>query len=194
MEEKLNAAEKTCAVLKTSQTAEPGNEIERKDTLIKNLQQEVTRLKQEAGRFFETKDTREDVYRLQKENESKDERVKTLEHQLRENRNIHDNLQRVNFDLQAEVAVLKGVIKELEKAVLLVKERTPKQKEKTDPEPSDKEAQIAKKEAELAAVQQEAQEARKREVERRRELLAVAEEAIAQKDAELQKREEELSR
>ncbi|XP_060735333.1 kinesin-like protein KIF20B isoform X2 [Tachysurus vachellii] len=192
MEEKLNTAEKTCAVLKTSQTVEPGNEIERKDTLIKNLQQEVTRLKQEADRFAETKDARQDVSRLQKENESKDERVKTLERQLRENRNIHDNLQRVNFDLQAEVGVLKGVIKELEKAALLVKES--KHKEKTDPEPSNKEALIAKKEAELAAVQQEAQETRKREVERRRELLAVAEEAIAQKDAELQKREEELSR
>ncbi|XP_047677386.1 kinesin-like protein KIF20B isoform X2 [Tachysurus fulvidraco] len=194
MEEKLNAAEKTCAVLKTSRTAEPGNEMERKDTLIRNLQQEVTRLKQEAERLGETKDTREDVSRLQKENESKDERVKTLEHQLRENRNAHDNLQRVNSDLQAEVAVLKGVIEELEKAALLLKERTSKQKEKTDPEPSDKEARMAEKEAELAAVQQEAQEARKREVERRRELLAVAEEAIAQKDAELQKREEELSR
>ncbi|KAK3537211.1 hypothetical protein QTP70_003270, partial [Hemibagrus guttatus] len=188
MEEKLDAAEKTCAILRTSQ-------MESSSTLIENLQREVTRLKQEAEHFGEVKATPEEVSRLQEKNESKGERVKTLERHLLENQNIHDNLQRANSDLQAEVNNLKGFIKELEeRAALPLKESMLKQNEKTDTELSDKVAQLAKKEVELAAVQQEAQDARKREVERRRELLAVAEEAIAQKDAELQKREAEISR
>ncbi|XP_058255531.1 kinesin-like protein KIF20B isoform X2 [Hemibagrus wyckioides] len=192
MEEKLDTAEKTCAVFRTSQT-------DSSNTLIKNLQQEVTRLKQEAERFGEAKVTPEEVSRLQEESERKGERVKTLEQQLLESQNIHDNLKSVSSDLQVEVSNLKGVIEQ--RAALPVKDSTPKQNEKTDTELSNKAAQLAKKEAELAAkevelatVQQEAQEARKREVERRRELLAVAEEAIAQKEAELQKREAEISR
>lgn len=189
--------EKLAAVLRTSKMEEQGSEIEHKSTVIKNLEQEMTRLKQEA------EDTRDEVSRLRKENESKGERVKILEGQLLENENTHDNLQKVNSDLLAENTNMKGVIKELEEkaALLLVKESTLKQKHRTDPELSDKEARLAKREAELAAkeaelsvAQQEAQEARKREVERRRELLAVAEEAIAQKGAELQKREAEITR
>lgn len=189
--------EKLAAVLRTSKMEEQGSEIEHKSTVIKNLEQEMTRLKQEA------EDTRDEVSRLRKENESKGERVKILEGQLLENENTHDNLQKVNSDLLAENTNMKGVIKELEEkaALLLVKESTLKQKQRTDPELSDKEARLAKREAELAAkeaelsvAQQEAQEARKREVERRRELLAVAEEAIAQKGAELQKREAEITR
>lgn len=188
MGEKLDTAEKTCAVFRTSQT-------DSSNTLIKNLQQEVTRLKQEAERFGEAKVAPEEVSRLQEESERKGERVKTLEQQLLESQNIHDNLKSVNSDLQAEVSNLKGVIREFEqRAALPLKDSTPKQNEKTDTELSNKEAQLAKKEAELATVQQEAQEARKREVERRRELHAVAEEAIAQKEAELQKREAEISR
>lgn len=206
MEEKLSTAEKNCAILRKSKMEEQGPEIKHKNTVIKNLEQEVTRLKQEAEHFGDVKATCYEVSRLQKENESKGERVKILEQQLLENKNVHDKgeseLQRVNFDLQAEVTNLKGVITELEeKAALLVKESMLKQKEKTDTELSNKEAQLIKRKAELAvkeaefsAVQQEAQEARKREVERRRELLAVAEEAIAQKDAELQKREAEITR
>ncbi|XP_053093610.1 kinesin-like protein KIF20B isoform X2 [Pangasianodon hypophthalmus] len=202
MDKKLGTAEKTCAALRTSKMEQHGPEIEHKNTVIKNLEQEVTRLKQDSQNVGDAKARRDEVSRLQKENESKAERVKLLEHQLIENKNIHENLQRVNFDLQAEVTNLKGVIKGLEeKAALLVRENTLKQKEKTETELSDREAQLAKreaelaaKEAELAAVQEEAQEARKREVERRRELLAVAEEAIAQKDAELQKREAEITR
>ncbi|MCJ8736463.1 hypothetical protein PDJAM_G00012810 [Pangasius djambal] len=195
MEEKLSTAEKNCAALRTSKMEEHGPEIEHRNTAIKNLEQEVTRLQQEAQNFGDVKATRDEVSRLQKENESKAERVKILEQQLTENKNLHENLQRANFDLQAEVTNLKGVIKGLEeKAALLVKESTLKLKEKTETELSDREAQLAKREAELAAVQEEAQEARKREVERRRELLAVAKEAIAQKDAELQKREAEITR
>lgn len=202
MEEKLNTAEKNCTILKTSKMEEQGHEIKHKDTLIKNLEQEVTRLRQEAMCFGDMKAARDEVSRLQKENECKGESVKILEQQLLENKTVHDNLQKVTFDLQAEVTNLKGVIKELEeKAALLKKESMLQQNEKVDTELSNKEAQLAKREAELAAkeaelstVQQEAQEARKREVERRRELLAVAEEAIAQKDAELQKREVEINR
>ncbi|XP_060789283.1 kinesin-like protein KIF20B isoform X2 [Neoarius graeffei] len=193
MEEKLGTAEKNCAILRKSKMEEQGREIEHQNSFIKNLEQEATRLKQEAEHLCD------EVSRLQKENESKGERVKTLEQQQLENKNIHDNLQRENFDLQAEVTNLKGVIKELEKkAELLVKESMLKQKEKTDTELSNKEAQLTKREAELAVKEAELsavqQEARKREVERRRELLAVAEEAITQKDAELQKREAEITR
>lgn len=202
MEEKLDTAEKNCTVLTMSKMEEQEYEIEHKNTLIKTLEQEVTRLRRKAEHFGDVKATRDEVSQLQKENECKGERVKVLEQQLLENKNVHDNLQKVTFDLQAEVANLKGVIKELEeKAALLKRESMLQQNEKADTELSDKEAQLAKreaelaaKEAELAAVQQEAQEARKREVERRRELLAVAEEAIAQKDAELQKRETEINR
>lgn len=184
MEEKLDTAEKK--VFRTSQT-------DSSNTLIKNLQQEVTRLKQEVERFGEVKVEPEEVSRVQEESERKGERVKTLEQQLLESQNIHDNLKCVNSDLQTEVSNLKAVIREFEqRAALPVKDSIPKQNEKTDTELSNKEAQLAKKEAELAAkevelatVQQEAQEARKREVERRRELLAVAEEAIAQKEAEI---------
>ncbi|XP_053366473.1 kinesin-like protein KIF20B [Clarias gariepinus] len=195
MEKKLSTAEKTCTVFRRTET-------EHKNSVIRNLEQEATRLRQEAKQFGDVKASHDEVSRLQQENESKGERVKILEQQLLEHKNIHADVQRVNFDLQAEVTNLKGVIKELEeKAALLEKESTLNQKEKTDIEMPDKEAQLAKREAELAAkaaelsvFQQEAQEARKREVERRRELLAVAEEAIAQKDAELQKREAEMSR
>ncbi|KAF4084505.1 hypothetical protein AMELA_G00129420 [Ameiurus melas] len=193
---KNEAEEKLAVVFRTSEMEEQGSEIQDKSTVIKNLEQEMTRLKQEAEA------TRDEVSRLRKENESKGGRVKILEGQLLENENTHDNLQKVNSDLQAENTNMKGVIKELEEnAALLVNESTLKQKQRTDPELSDKEARLAKREAELAVkeaelsvVQQEAQEARKREVERRRELLAVAEEAIAQKDAELQKREAEITR
>lgn len=202
MEEKLSTAEKNITILRTSKMEEQAPEIGYENTVIENLEREVTRLKQEAEHFGDVTAARDEVSRLLKENESKDERVKILEQQLLEGKNGHESLWRVNFDLQAEVTNLKGVIKELEeKAALLEKESTLKQKEKADIELSDKEAQLAKKEAELAAkeaelsaVQQEALEARKREVERRRELLAVAEEAIAQKDAELQKREQEVNR
>lgn len=157
--------EKTCAASK-----QQGPEIERKDRLIRNLEQEVTRLKQEAEGFGAVKVTCDEVSRLQRENESKGERVKILEQQLVENQTALNNL-------QAEVSTLKGVVRETEE-----KERT------------DTGARLAKVEAELAAVQQEAHEARKREVERRRELLAVAEEALAQKEAELKKREAEINR
>ncbi|KAI5627220.1 kinesin-like protein KIF20B isoform X1, partial [Silurus asotus] len=187
MEEKLGTAEKHCAVWRTCK----GPEIEHKNTLIKNLEQEVSRLMQEAGRFDEVKSTRDEVSRLEKENECKSERVKILERELLENKDVQDNL-------QAEVKKLNGVIKELEEKE---KESSLKHNEKTDTELCQKnaylakrEAELAAKEAELAAVQQEAQESRKREVERRRELLAVAEEAIAQKDAELQKRQAEMTR
>ncbi|XP_046712185.1 kinesin-like protein KIF20B isoform X2 [Silurus meridionalis] len=187
MEEKLATAEKHCAVWRTCK----GPEIEHKNTLIKHLEQEVSRLMQEAGRFDEVKSTRDEVSRLQKENECKSERVKILEQELLENKDVQDNL-------QAEVKKLNGVIKELEEKE---KESSLKHNEKTDTELCQKkaylakrEAELAAKEAELAAVQQEAQESRRREVERRRELLAVAEEAIAQKDAELQKRQAEMTR
>lgn len=195
MEEKLSTAERNCTILSQSKMEEQGPDI-------RNLEQEVTRLKQEAEHFVDAMAMCDEVSRLQEENECKGERVKTLEQTLLENKALHADLQREKSDLQAEVTNLKGVIKELEdKAALLEKESTLKQKEKTDTKLTDKDIQLSKteaglalKEVELAAVQQEAQEARKREVERRRELLAVAEEAIAQKDAELQKREAEITR
>lgn len=192
MEEKLSVAEKNSTTLRTFKMEELGAETEHKTTVIQNLEQEVTRLKQEAKSFVEAKARRDEVSRLQKETESKDERVKILEQMLLDNKNSHDHLQRVNSDLQAEVTNLNGVIRKLEE-----QESTLKQKRKVDTKEAQlakKEAELASKEAELSAVQQEAQEARKREVERRRELLAVAEEAIAQKDAELQKQEAELTR
>lgn len=202
MEEKLRTAEKNCAALRTFKKAawEPG--IEHKNAVIRNLEQEVTWLRQEVGHIGGVKAPRDEVSGLQKESETKGERVKILEQQLLENKSIRENLQRANSDLQAEVTNMKGVVKDLEeKAALLEKVSTPTQKERMDTELSATQAQVAKREAELAAkeaefsaIQQEAQEARKREVERRRELLAVAEEAITQKHAELEKREVEITR
>ncbi|XP_062863834.1 kinesin-like protein KIF20B [Trichomycterus rosablanca] len=117
------------------------------------------------------------------------EEIKTLRRELEENEHTRDAL-------QAEVVILKGVIKDLESRNAQENPEHPSEARTSSTETllAHREAELAQKEAELEALQEEAQEARKREVERRRELLAVAEEAIAQKDAELEERQAEIDR
>ncbi|KAM3605690.1 uncharacterized protein V6R79_003069 [Siganus canaliculatus] len=131
-------------------------------------------------------------------------------------RSAEEDLQRLNADLQSEVAALRAKLSTMEAVKestaaeeVMLKEKLAELQQSSAQAEAELQKKLVEKEAQVSSLQkslqqaeerqqeeesQAVQEARRREVERRRELLAVAHEAIAQKDGELEKKAEEISR
>ncbi|XP_037397646.1 kinesin-like protein KIF20B isoform X1 [Pygocentrus nattereri] len=141
---------------------EQDHDIKQKIALIESLEQELNQVKRETERFRDFSSCQE-CSRLRQEIGSKEETVKVLEQQLAEHKAAHDNLQRVNSDLQAEVASMNDLVTEL------------------------------KDQVRIRQVQQETEEEKKgREMAEKEAALLAKEEALKQKEAELFQREAEL--
>ncbi|KAL7873842.1 hypothetical protein AOLI_G00129130 [Acnodon oligacanthus] len=220
MENQLSAAETNCSDLKASletncgarttgsvgdeelnavkcRLEEQDHEIEQKIALIGSLEQELTQLKQDTGRFGDFSSCQE-CSELRQESDRKEETIKVLEQQLAEHKAAHDDLQRVNSDLQAEVASMNVLVTELKDRVRVrqVQQETEEEEKKgtallaKEEALKEKEAELSQREAELVGKEQLKEpesntEKTDTELASRKAELAEKEAALAEKEVQL---------